>query len=168
MKGMLGLILILTACATARPAEVSREPLEFELSRLEGGSWRLSSERGHPVLLHFFSTWCGPCKTALPRDAALAERFLSKGLKAFAVSVDSDANAVGPFVAQMKLSMPVLLDTDLRVGDGLLRMRALPATYLFDAQGRLRFRSEGSEGSAQEEALVAEVERLFEASRPLQ
>src|SRR5262245_26405895 len=50
---------------TPRPAP------DLALLGADGSQRRLSDYRGRPVLLHFWATWCPPCKAELPALLAL-------------------------------------------------------------------------------------------------
>jgi cytochrome c biogenesis protein CcmG/thiol:disulfide interchange protein DsbE len=47
-------------------ATVGKPAADFTLSDLDGKVWKLSELRGKPVVLNFWSTWCGPCKQEHP------------------------------------------------------------------------------------------------------
>lgn len=68
-----------------RPGRV-RAP-DFAVQTLDDGTFRLSDQRGTPVLLYFFATWCSVCKVQTPEALALQER-LGANVTVLAVSVD--------------------------------------------------------------------------------
>ena len=54
----------------------------------------MSALRGHPVVLDFWATWCGPCQAEAPIVNGLAQRFKDKGLVVIGVNT-SDGRACG-------------------------------------------------------------------------
>lgn len=68
-----------------RPGRV-RAP-DFTVQTLDGGTFRLTDQRGTPVLLYFFATWCSVCKVQTPEALMLQER-LGTNVTVLAVSVD--------------------------------------------------------------------------------
>lgn len=113
----------------------------FELVSLDGGEVSLESLQGRAVLLNLWATWCLPCLAEMPELAALQERFGEQGLVVVGLNVD-DAEAVDrvrAFVAERKLPFEVWLDPEMRV-HGALRVRALPATFVIDREGRIVLR----------------------------
>jgi peroxiredoxin len=113
----------------------SRQHVDFTLADLSGANWTLRSLAGKVVLVNFWATWCPPCRKELPDLEALAERFGSRGLVVLAIS-DEEAEKVKPFVADHKLSYPVLLDSGRKVND-LFQVVGIPKSFVYDRGGKL-------------------------------
>ena len=62
----------------------------------------------------------------------LYQRYKGRGFTILALSIDTNVDAVPPFVHKYQLSFPVGLDSDSAVAREY-GMRALPTTYLIDA-----------------------------------
>jgi thiol-disulfide isomerase/thioredoxin len=138
-----------TASAPSATSEAALEsaepgPLRFTVKRYPGGEpHAIASDRGHVVLLDVWATWCEPCRDALPVFDTLAKRYAERGLKVYALNVDEDTRAIPPFLADTKVSLPVLLDANAEVAERVLRVRTMPTTVLIDRQGRVRYTHEG-------------------------
>jgi thiol-disulfide isomerase/thioredoxin len=103
-----------------------------------GVDQRLSALRGRPVLVHFWATWCPPCRDELP---GLLEFAASDEIPVLAVSLDSDWALVQRFLGGEVPPAVVLAVPGTepeRFG-----VTGLPETYLVDAHGRLRLRFSG-------------------------
>ena len=109
---------------------------DFTLTDLSGRPHRLSELRGKLVFLNLWATWCPPCRDEMPSMEALFRRFKDRDFVMLAVSEDDDASAVRPFVAEMALSFPVLLDPK-----GMLPPRygvtGYPETFIVDRTGQV-------------------------------
>lgn len=122
------------------PAEKSPAP-DFQLQTLDGSSVKLSDLRGHPVLINFWATWCGPCQLEMP----LIEQYYKKynpDLIVLAVNNDEPESDVQAFVTNHKLTFPVLLDPGAKVED-LYHVRAFPTTFFVDKSGTIRYQHIG-------------------------
>ncbi|WP_342380040.1 TlpA family protein disulfide reductase [Myxococcus stipitatus] len=168
--------LSLTGCArskmppltTDKPggAEASAgraEPLSFQVKHYPGGEpYDLTSDRGSVVLLDVWATWCEPCRDALPFYENLGREYASRGLKVYALNVDEDPRAVAPFLKEVKVSLPILLDQNAQVAERTLKVRGMPTMYLIDKRGVVRFVHEGfgedflTKYQSEIEALLAE------------
>lgn len=101
------------------------------LATLEGAQASLADHRDKLVVLNFWATWCGPCTLEMPSLEALWQRYRERGLVVLAVSVDRGAprNLLDPYVRNLKLTFPILLDPDAKTS-GNWRVSALPATFI--------------------------------------
>ena len=131
-----GLDGLFTAMGIRRPAEPSVAP-DFTLTTLEGQPARLREFRGKLVLLNFWATWCAPCLHEMPSMERLYQTFKQTDFVLLAVSMDRQGEEVArPFVENLKLTFPVLLDSTLEVSRWY-SVRGLPTTYLIDPDGLL-------------------------------
>ena len=61
----------------------------------------MSALRGHPVVLDFWATWCGPCQAEAPIVNGIAQRFKDKGLVVIGVNT-SDAEGLAARYAEQE------------------------------------------------------------------
>ena len=87
------------------------------------------------VLVNFWATWCPPCRKELPDLEALYARFKGRGLVVLGIS-DEDVAKVQPFVAQNKMTYPILLDPGRKV-NALFAVQGIPRTFIYDRSGKL-------------------------------
>jgi thiol-disulfide isomerase/thioredoxin len=134
-----------SAKASSAPAvrEIDVAGLKKLLAR-EGSARR-------PLLVNFWATWCEPCRAEFPDLVKIDDEYRRRGLDIIAVSIDdvSEINTTVPkFLKEMRATMPVyLLNTpepeaainyvDPQWGG------SLPATFLYDSQGKVVFRHLG-------------------------
>jgi peroxiredoxin len=119
-----------------RPPEPLEAP-DFTLPDVEGRSMRLRELRGKLVFLNFWATWCPPCRLEMPSMERLYQTFKPTEFAMLAVSIDRQGvEAVKPFMEELKLTFPALLDQTSAVARQY-GLRGLPSTYLIDQDGRL-------------------------------
>lgn len=154
MRGLLLAVAVLAgACVRPLPPPaLGTELPKAELSKLSlktypgGAPWRLKDLEGRVVLLDVWATWCDPCRDSLPLYADLQKQYGPQGLSVVTVSVDADPAVVPPFLAQLKVDLPVLTDPGAAQVEPLLKVQVMPSTYVIDRTGRLRFFHEGFAG----------------------
>ena len=112
-----------------------REQADFTLTELGGKTWTLKEQRGKVVVLNFWATWCPPCRKEMPDLETLYQQFKDQGLVILAIS-DEDAGKVRPFIAQQKVTYPILLDPGRKVNE-LFQIEGIPKTFVYDRNGKL-------------------------------
>jgi cytochrome c biogenesis protein CcmG/thiol:disulfide interchange protein DsbE len=114
-----------------------REAPDFQLPDASGQTISLRSQRGHPVILNFWATWCPPCVDEVPSIEELARRIDGTDLRMLAVSVDDEWSPVRRFFPK-GTKIGVLLDPERKVAKSYGTDK-FPETYLIDAEGRVRY-----------------------------
>ena len=112
-----------------------RQRADCTLTESSGKAWTLKEQRGKVVLLNFWATWCPPCRKEMPDLEALNQQFKEQGLVILAIS-DEDAGKVRPFIAQQKVTYPILLDPGRKVNE-LFQIEGIPKTFVYDRNGKL-------------------------------
>ena len=112
-----------------------RQQADFMLTELGGKTWTLRELRGKVVVLNFWATWCPPCRKEMPDLESLYQQFKEQGLVILAIS-DEDAGKVRPFIAQQKVTYPILLDPGRKVNE-LFQIEGIPKTFVYDRNGKL-------------------------------
>lgn len=136
---------------------------DFAVPDLAGQAVRLSSLRGRVVLLNVWTTWCPPCREEMPSMEGLHQRLRDRGFVLLAVSQDEGGAAVvEPFVRQLGLTFPVLVDPDQQVGRRF-GVWGYPESFLIDRDGRVVERIIGPRDWSSP-GQVAAVERLLDAA----
>lgn len=134
---------------------------DFELTSLEGKTYRLSDLRGRPLLVNFWASWCAPCRSEMPAMERVYQQYREQGFLILAVNSthQDQASKAGAFTAELGLSFPILLDQDGSIS-GLYRVRALPSSFFIDERGTIK---EVVIGGPMAEALLAiRVEQILE------
>ena len=128
---------------------------------LAGDSVSLAKERGKVVLINIWATWCHPCRQEIPELRAIHDRYASRGLELIGVSVDTDGSdeAIKSFIKEFQMNYPIWRDPDERISTLFLAI-GVPATFLIDREGVLRWRKTGPV-APNDTSLAAAIERTL-------
>jgi peroxiredoxin len=123
------------AMAKLEADDQGRQAADFTLTDLQGKTWSLRELKGKVVLVNFWATWCPPCRKEMPDLNALYQRFKDQGFVILAIS-DEEADKVRPFIAERKISYPVMLDPGRKVNE-LFQVEGIPKSFVYDREGKL-------------------------------
>ncbi|HXJ90544.1 MAG TPA: TlpA disulfide reductase family protein [Candidatus Binatia bacterium] len=123
------------AMARLQADDSKRQKADFTLADLQGKAWRLGDLKGKVVLVNFWATWCPPCRKEMPDLQALYDKYKDQGFVVLSIS-DEDAAKVAPFVAERKITYPVLLDPGRKVNEAFV-VEGIPKSFVYDREGKL-------------------------------
>lgn len=142
---LLLVVLVFSGCAgeiSSGLSPGSKAP-DFELYDLEGNIHKLSDFKGTPVMLNFWATWCGPCRSEMPHLEDIYSEWKDKDLVFFAVNVGETSSDVREFMEYYGFTMPVLLDGAKTVSHKY-GISGIPTTYFIDGDGIIQDRVVGA------------------------
>jgi peroxiredoxin len=164
-----GLALLALACAatlssaraTEPPAPSSRrlaavssaEQPRFTLPDTAGKPLQLAEQRGRIVLVHFFATWCEPCREELASLSRLVQRG-HDSVAVFAVNVAEVPARVRRFLDAAPVNFPVVMDAD-RTVTRAWGVGTLPTTFVLDRALQPRLFVEGDLDWSRPDVLAA-------------
>lgn len=160
--GILALILLLSGASilynrmseanlpveNTKPAETQAsqedeaEPMmapDFIVLDREGAEVSLSDFIGKPVILNFWASWCGPCKSEMPEFEAAYQKYREEIQFMMVNLTDGSRETVetaAEYIAGEGYTFPVFFDTE---SDAAITYGAtsIPVTYFVDAEGHL-------------------------------
>ena len=147
-RATLVLLLWVSACAPGDlpgPPQVGDPAPEFQAVSLDGErSVALADYAGQTILVNLWATWCAPCRFETPYLQSVYEENQERGLMIVGVSVDSPfaLDQVNDFLGKMSVTYDILLDPDM-VSTDVFAAIGLPATFLIDQEGIIRFKKLG-------------------------
>lgn len=129
------------------------------LTDLDGRRHDLPAYRGTVLVVNFWATWCAPCREELPSLERLRDALRGKRVEVLTVNVNEGESRVRRFLIDVPLRLPVLLD---RHGEAqrAWKVRGLPATFVLDPGGSIRYWYLGELDWAQP-AILRTVESLL-------
>ncbi|HUF72039.1 MAG TPA: TlpA disulfide reductase family protein [Gammaproteobacteria bacterium] len=153
-------VLALAALSGTAGAELAgSEAPDFVLKAASGKNHRLSEYRGQVVLVAFWASWCGECRSQLEGLAGLHERYAGADLQMLAVSLDRERSQVIAAAQALGVGFPALHDAGGEVGEQY-DVDNLPYVVLVDRDGLVRFEFTGYR-RGEEDAYLERVRELL-------
>jgi cytochrome c biogenesis protein CcmG, thiol:disulfide interchange protein DsbE len=150
-----------TAPSISAAPPVGRRAPDFSLPLFSGGTFRLQSLKGKPVLLNFWASWCVPCREETSLLVRLHRIYGTRGIAFVGVNVEDEERAARAFVAQYHVDYPLVRSMDEAVIDAYA-VPGIPTTVFIGANGVVIDKFTGGFVSpAGEKALVERLERLL-------
>lgn len=134
----LSLNLFICAALNAQPKQ-GQVAADIALPSVSGDTIHLSSLKGKVVLLDFWASWCGPCRSSNKELTKLYPKYKSKGFEILGVSLDDDNSKWKMAIAKDKI-------TWLQVNEPggweaktamMWNISAIPTSFLIDKEGKL-------------------------------
>jgi thiol-disulfide isomerase/thioredoxin len=113
----------------------------------------LATYRGRSVIVNFWASWCGPCRSEAPQLVSFAKAHPEVQMLSVNSNDLSRAAAVA-FAAKAQWTWPNVFDPSAGIQQAW-GVGGLPATFLVDGAGKLRARKLGGTTAAELASLVA-------------
>lgn len=140
------IVLLASISGCSRPAIPPEPPPPSGILDLNEESWQqiLARQRGRVVLVNFWATWCEPCREEYPALVRLHNTYRSQGLSLLAVSMDEPESvpAIERFLKSQGAQFGSYRHNFRDFGKFIDTINpgwggGIPASFLFDHQGRL-------------------------------
>lgn len=141
---LLALAFFLAACSGVQSSmpKVGQPGPDITVTRLDGGSIKLSELRGKVVLLNFWATYCDPCRAEMPAMEKVYKEVADKGGIVVAVDQKESAATVRKFVEEFGLTFPIALDEKGAAG-AVYGVQYMPTSFFIDKEGVVRYMKVG-------------------------
>ena len=107
----------------------------FTLDGLDGGTVTAPWESGHPAVVIFFASYCGPCRHEMPKVAAYVASHSPSPVDVVAVDAVDQRTAAQAMVKRDKVTFPVGFDPNGTVTTGTFGFATVPESVFVNAKG---------------------------------
>jgi thiol-disulfide isomerase/thioredoxin len=133
--------LLLTALLAAPALAVTPAP-PFKLDSMAGKPVSLDQYKGQVIMINFWASWCGPCRTEMPLLEKLHAKYKPMGFTMIGVNVEPDSSLAAQWLKATPVTFPILFDTKSEVSK-LYSVAGMPSTVIIDRKGNLRWLHRG-------------------------
>lgn len=135
----------------------------FTLKTLDGKSFTLQNnfKQGKVVLLDIWATWCPPCRAEIPYLVDLNKKYKGKSVVFVGVAIDQSKSDVSDFAKKNKINYTVCSDPNGATVGEKYQVRGIPATYIIDKKGVVRFVHSGFGGKSEIDKMDKEIASLL-------
>ena len=111
---------------------------ELKLDDPDLGPFDLAKERGHWVMVHFWASWCGPCRRELPKIQTMSKQIDQSKLKLVMINTAETDDEVFVFLSTAAPDLQSYRDDDGSITNRW-QPRGLPSSFLVDPDGRIQY-----------------------------
>ncbi|GAA0498272.1 redoxin domain-containing protein [Salinibacillus aidingensis] len=129
---------------------------DFELTTLTGKTEKLSDYRGEPVMVNFWASWCGPCRSEMPAMQNMYEKNDVNILAVNLTTQETKRQDIPDFVDEFQLTFPVLLDVEGETGSAY-QIGSIPTSFFIDSEGIISYKHTGP---LNEEQIMQQFEKM--------
>ena len=114
----------------------------FTLQDIDGETFELKQTKGHWVFLHFWASWCGPCREEMPAIQKLSEAMQDEKFQIIMINTAEDEDTIFEFLAAIDIELNTLMDVDGLVTEAW-KPRGLPTSFLINPKGEIKYQAIG-------------------------
>lgn len=114
----------------------------LDVSDIDGVPLEKSEYRGKWLFVHFWASWCGPCRREVPAIEKMWSEMKPEGLALAFINTAEDEDTIFSFLSVYGPGLRAFMDKD-GLATEQWKPRGLPATYLVDPGGIVRYQALG-------------------------
>lgn len=119
----------------------------FQLTNVQGEAIDLQKFKGKKVFVNLWATWCPPCRAEMPSIQELSSKVDKSKVEFVMLSLDKSFDEAKVFVKERNFLLPIYYPAaDL---PEMFNVRGIPATFIFDENGKLLHKQEGMDNYSQ-------------------
>lgn len=115
------------------PVQLGEQAPQFELESITGEKVNLAKYKGSPVVLNFFTTWCGPCIEEMPELEKYQAKY-GQHVPLLVIDRREPKQRISSFAEQNQSSLLFLLDYKDEVSKAY-GINGQPETVIIDENG---------------------------------
>ena len=142
-------------------------PVTYDIFQtLDGKNLQKNFGDGKVTVINFWATWCVPCMHEMPYVQNVWDKYKNDSGVQFMIINSGAKNTIDDarnWGGNKTYSFPVFFNTDATIGDKL-KFNVIPATYIIDKTGKIRYRFIGFEGPIIQQKIDAAIELVTEKS----
>jgi peroxiredoxin len=126
-----------------RRLKIGSEPIEFEVTSIEGRKISPEMYKGKVLLLDFWATWCLPCKKEMPNVKKVYGEYKDEGFEIVGISLDRNRSDLDRYIREHNIEWPQYFDGKFWKNEVAVKygINSIPATFLIDKEGKIRYKS---------------------------
>ena len=130
---------------------------DFSLALFDGGDFRLSDQKGHPVIVSFFASWCTVCGSEASGLEGVYQQYAPQEVVFVGVAIEDMEDKARDYVKRNGLTFATGLDAEgtIKRAYGVF---GLPITYFIDREGLVNY---VHAGVITEDLLKYELEKIL-------
>jgi thiol-disulfide isomerase/thioredoxin len=157
---LLAAALLIPGLPAVAGAPVGAPAPPLVATAIDGRLVDLARLHGQVVIVHFWATWCPPCREEMPVLDAFYRAHHGAGLEIIAASVDRKHDLPDVKKAMKEFAFPAVLVAEAKA-NGWGTPDAMPLTYVIDATGVIRSVVRPGKGTLTAEQLATQVGSLL-------
>lgn len=141
---LVGLIAVVSALTGGKASKSGAPPdselvghhvKDFSLEGLNGGTFRAPWEKGHPSVLVFFASYCGPCQGEMPKIARYIRTHSPSPVEVLAVDAIDVRSSAQAMIKRDDVTFPVAFDPNGVVTTGVFGFGQVPESVFVSSKG---------------------------------
>lgn len=116
---------------------------DFEMLDKDGKTVSLSDYAGKAVVINYWASWCGPCKSEMPYFEQAYKDFEDVQFIMLNSTMDDSKEAADEFIKESGYTFPVFYDTTAQFAY-TYGITSYPTTFFIDKQGQIYTYAKGA------------------------